>query len=467
MLVVTAMGLLVAAVIVHGSLKMELLLAGIAFMGIGCAYPQVILWSIVVCTVFFSETRYGIDSPSVFRLGSYILDPFRLNVYELLIYSLFLVLVLRRLISRPRTVLPRSVTVPSLAFAALYALQLVRGLAGGNPYGELVHFFNGKFVLAGLAALYCFLQLLGTPKMRLRLLDVLFVLASCRAAYALINYFFGSGDAANVYRSEAVSVAKVALWESADHMLFTLLIAVAIAGWATRRISRGRAVLYMAAALPLALTVMLSFRRTGWLGLVLALVVLVAFLAGRSRRILALLPAAGAAAGAVLSLSYRRFPGTGGLLSRLFPDLAATGVASRPEEWALAWRTIAGNPFVGDLVARRAGSSLYYWDTRVVHNAVLFAWMKFGLLGMLSVGFLVFACIRFAVRAVSCRSAEEHVALAVVAIVPFAAMLTITGTPLIEIRMILVLAMAGALGVLVGSAAKDNPGHDPALGRAD
>jgi O-antigen ligase len=446
-------GSLAGYVLARGSSKEALLLTGLVFLAYGCVYPRVILWLLVILTVCFSETLYGIEGSSMFRLGSYVLDPFRLNIYELLAYSLFAILMVRRLMHHPRTTPPRSVSLPSVAFACIYISQVALGLMRGNSYPDVVHPWNGQYVLAGVAVLWCFTQLLDTPKMRVRLLDILFALAAGRAAYALTGYFFGNGDVANAYRAVGV---KVAIWESADHLLFVLLIVVAIAGWATGRLSKGRSLLWMLASVPMAATVILSFRRTSWAGLLAALVIVVLFLIGRSKRALGLVPVVVAAAGGILTLSYLRFPGTESLVSRLFPDLVAASGASRQEEWALAWKTIARNPLAGDIIARRAAKGLYYWDTRIVHNAILFAWMKFGLLGMLSIGFLALACVRFAFRGVRRRGAEEHIALAVLALAPFAVLLTMTETPLIETRTLLILAIAGSLGVLVG---RDETSH--------
>lgn len=440
-------GLFASLVLVHGSLEMILLLPGLLLFGLACVYPRLILWLIVVITVCLPETYYGVEDQSAFRLWAHMLQPIRLNIYEILVYTLFAILLVRRLTHDHKVVLPKSVAIPSVVLVCVYALQLGIGLATGTPYEEAFHRWNGEYVPLGVVTLWCCIQLLHTPKIRLRLLDVLFVLATGRAVYALVRYFFGSGDEADVYRSLGV---KVALWESADHMLFVLLIVAAVAGWATQRLTRTRVYLWTPASILMAVTIVLSFRRTGWLGLVAALVVATFFLVRRSKRGFLLIPAILAATAGFLSVSYRRFAGSGSLLARLFPDLTAQVGVTRQDEWALAWQTIARNPVVGDIAARRGGASFAFWDTRIVHNAFLFTWMKFGLLGLLALSSLVLACGRYALLGVRSRCPEDYVALAVVGISPFVAMLTMTGGPLIELRMIIVLALAGSLGVGVG-----------------
>jgi O-antigen ligase len=439
-------GAVVSYTLVHGSSKMLLLVAGSVFLGLGCVWPRLVLGLIVVLTVCLSETSYGVENPG-FRLASYTLKPLNLNTYEFLVYALFVILMARRLMDGRKVALPKSIVVPSLAFASVFVFQFARGLTNGISYQDVAHPWNARYVLAGVAALWCFSQLLDTPKMRLRLLDLLFVLATGRAIYALVQYFFGGGDAANAYRALGV---KVALWESADHVLFTLLIVIAIAGWATQRLERTRLSLWMPASAIMALTIVLSFRRTGWLGLLAALVVAVFFLARRSRRVVALLPGLFAAAAGIMAVSYQRFVGAGSLLGRLLPDLVSQQGPTRQDEWALAWNTVARDPLAGEITARRSGDFFAFWDTRIVHNAFLFAWMKFGLIGLLALSCLVLACGRCAYKGVRSRDIEEHVALGVLGIAPFVLLLTTTGTPLIEIRMMLVLAVAGSLGVHVG-----------------
>jgi len=441
-------GAAVGVVIVVGSLKLLLLVAGAVLLVLGVVRPQLILWLIVVLTVCFSEARYGLMNPSdTFTLASYVLDPFRLNLYEILIYSLFAVLLMRRVIRQGGPRMPMSIAIPSLVLASACILQLVRGLLEGASYESVVTPFNGQYALMGVVALWCFFQLLGTSDKRLRLLDGLFLLATLRAAYGLFGYFFGDGDSANAYRELGV---KVALWDSADHMLFVFLIVTCLAAWATRRLGHPRILLWMPASTLMAVTVLLSFRRTGWLGLAIAVGVAAFLLARRSKRAAILVPAIVMTAAAVLQMSYRRFAGSGSVVSRLFPDLANRTGPTRQDEWAMAWTTITDNPLLGDATSRRVTNALFFWDTRIVHNAFLFTWMKFGFFGLLALVVLAASCLRYAIRAIRERSADEYMGLGVVGIAPFVLLVSVTGTPLIEVRMVIVLALLGSIGVLAG-----------------
>ncbi len=202
----------------------------------------------------------------------------------------------------------------------------------------------------------------------------------------------------------------------------------------------------------MALAVMLSFRRTGWFGLIAALVVVTVVLLRRYGRSLALIPALLAVVAAIGAWSYTRFASGGSTIERLLPDLFARAGSSRQDEWMLAWRVIADNPILGDLMARRAAAWFASWPRAVVHNAFLFAWMHLGLAGLLSLIVLGAVCAAYAVRGVRARGAEEHIALGAVAVVPFVLLLSVFEAPLIELRTMFILALVGALAVRVATA---------------
>jgi len=458
--IAVGVGSALGLVIVGGSLKLVAAALGVLFVALGVLYPRLIMYVLVILVVFLSEKAYALQTDGAFRLSGYVLDPLRFNLYEVLVYCLLAILVARRaLASLPREV-PAWITVPCIVTAVLFLFQLGRSLLSGVPYAEAMHRNNGEYVLAAVAALWCFCELLGDRAKRLQLLDLLFVCATGRAAFALARYAFGSGDSANAYESSGV---KVALWESADHLLFVFLIAVAIAAWAGERVAGRRLVFWAGGSVLMALTVMLSFRRTGWFGLIAALVVVTVVLLGRYRRSVALIPGLLAVVAAIGAWSYTRFASGGSMVDRLLPDVLSRTGSARQDEWALAWRVVVKNPVLGDLTASRGAAWFAPWPRAVVHNAFLFAWMHLGLAGVLCLIVLATVCIAYAIRGVRARGAEEHIALGAVAVVPFTLFLALFATPLIELRTMFILALVGALAVRVATAL-DEPSEAPGLG---
>lgn len=463
----SAVGLVMGLVLVDGALKMLLALLGAVFLVVGLMYPRLIMYTLVVLVACLSQTRYGLQSQGVFRLSSYILNPVRLNLYEILAYCLLAILIARRALGLlPRRV-PSWVTVPCLVTALVVVLQLARALVSGVRYVDAVVPFNGQYILAAIAALWCFTELLQERVHRLHLLDLLFICAFGRAVFALERFILGGGDTADVYR---ISGVKVALWESADHLLFVFLIGITVAAWATRRVAGGRLAFWATGSACMALTIALSYRRTGWIGLGAAVVLITLLLLRRTERSIALVPAVLALLAEIGAASYSRFSSGGSLLTRLFPDVLSRVGPTRQDEWALAWHTILRNPIAGELTARRLASRFAFWDTRIVHNAFLFAWMKLGLAGVLSLGVLGATCVVYAVRGVRSRGPEEYIALGVVGIVPFALVLAMFETPLIEIRTMFILAVAAAFAVGVACDSGSAPvetGGDAAPDEAD
>lgn len=454
------MGVVLGLVVVDGALKMLLVCLGTIFLALGVVYPRLIMYVLLVLVACISETTYGVQAHSVFRLSSFILDPVRLNLYEILVYCLLVILVARRALGRRPTRVPKWVTIPCLVSALVVLVQVARALLAGTPYRDAVIPWNGQYILAGVAALWCFTELLGERTVRLHLLDLLYVCTAGRSVYALFRFVFAGGDTANVYR---VSGVKVALWEPADHLLFVFLIAVAIAAWATGRVTGKRLAFWASGSVVMALTVALSYKRVSWFGLAAALILVSVVLLRRSQRSIALVAAALAVLAGIGAASYSRFNSGGGLLARLLPDVVSRVGPTRQDEWALAWQTIVRNPIAGELTARRAAATYAFWDTRFVHNVFLFAWMKLGLAGLLSLCFLGGACVVYAVNGAKARGSEEHISLGVLGIVPFVLALAMFEQPLIQLRPVLILALAGALAVRVARTSGDRHDHPKAL----
>jgi O-antigen ligase len=143
------------------------------------------------------------------------------------------------------------------------------------------------------------------------------------------------------------------------------------------------------------------------------------------------------------------------LLSRLLPDVVASGGITRLTEWRLTWPTIAQHlVFGGGPDARRLGIRAIFWNERVVHNAPLWVWMKFGLIGLFTLMALVVTIAYYAFKAMSPRSEEDYIGVAIVAVLPYLVAASATGTPLIENRTLLLSALLGALALTVSGAAR-------------
>jgi hypothetical protein len=212
----------VGGLIAESQLRVLAAAAALSLLLLALAYPRVLFWTLLVVVVVFRETEYGFTASSSFTLSEIVLPGTTIGLLELMTYALTAIVAARCLLGNPVTRLPRSVEAVLLLLAAYIVLHVVAAVLWGWPFSSALHPWGGSYTLAGLAALWCFSQLLSEPSSRLRLLDVLFAVAAARASVALAGYFLGSGDVANAYQS--VGVAKVAIWESANHLLYTFLI---------------------------------------------------------------------------------------------------------------------------------------------------------------------------------------------------------------------------------------------------
>jgi O-antigen ligase len=203
----------------------------------------------------------------------------------------------------------------------------------------------------------------------------------------------------------------------------------------------------------MALTVLLSYRRTGWFGLLFALVLVALVSLRRSQRSLIMVPVFAAVAVGVSLISSARFGAQGGLW-RFLPDVSGTESVSRQVEWGLAWNGIERNLILGGgPMAERLTNPQLFWDPRIVHNAGLFVLLKFGLIGFALLMALVVVAARCAMRAMATSSTEDHIALGVLATGPFVVLQAMSGTPLIEMRTVILCALFGALAVTISAGA--------------
>ncbi|HEY5474504.1 MAG TPA: hypothetical protein VIK32_15105, partial [Candidatus Limnocylindrales bacterium] len=325
-----------------GGVRTVLLLLAVPLVAIAVLRPNVLFWALVPVLVLFDEGTYGLlDSSSTFRLHYYGLGP--LNVDELLVYALVAILLVHlALRTRERAAIPASAWIAAAVLAVVYIANLVSTLAAGVPIAQAMDPAAGKYVLLLVAAWWSFAQVLKDWAVRMRLLDVLFVMCGARAVYALVRFVFGNGDPANAYRALGL---KVSIWETADHQLFTLLIASALAAWLLGAVGRRRLAWWLVAVVPMVLTIGLSYRRIALLGGLATILALSVLLWRRGgMRLLAGLTAASLGALAVMS---QRFGAGSSLSQSLLADVEATDGTSRLYEWALALKTIGRDPLLG------------------------------------------------------------------------------------------------------------------------
>jgi O-antigen ligase len=249
--------------------------------------------------------------------------------------------------------------------------------------------------------------LAAQPWRRLAMLD-LAIAFGLLSAPILISYLAGSGSTALGVRTTVFDAPT----------LYAVSFAAITGVW--QLLNRGslgflRVVLLVIATVSSILVVLLSLRRSFWVLLGVGMItLLVVFLRSREMRAIRLY-AAFLTATLVLTAAYVAL-GAETVVARIesFNPGSAGGFSSTNQDHVNdlidAWNVIEDSPILGygigfeyetDLIAEWKDSSFE------VHNAILHAWLKFGLLGAL--GYLGFhlAWVRFALR----RSSSELVSV--------------------------------------------------------
>jgi hypothetical protein len=316
----------------------------------------------------------------VFPFGEAFYDPIAsgLTIPDLLLLVLVVgtALELRREGVRPRP--PGAFTFPLLLLALAVAAGAVTGYFAGVGVGELV---RTATPLAYLMLLPLLMVNLVSSDGQLR---VFAAAAAVLAAYKAVT-----GTAVSLTGAgEVIEGGSISFYEPVANALLLAFVLAALAA-AIRRVKLPA---WVWAAVPFAtLALLLSYRRSFWIGAVFA-ILLVALVASRRRgRALAWVAGAGVCLVLVATLTLgqgdRAYSGIAGRVRLLEPgQLSATsGDRYRTDEQRNVLDEIEENPIIGVGLGqpwrvRHPLSETH--DRRYVHRAVLWYWLHFGLLGV-------------------------------------------------------------------------------------
>jgi hypothetical protein len=302
-----------------------------------------------------------------------------------------------------------------------------------------------------------------------------------RATFGLVRWAAFGGDPNNVYANMDEIRIRLTFFDINDSLVCTLGFALAAVNlFQPAKLARARfwVLVEWLTLLATALCIVLSYRRTAWIGLVLAgLVVLWRF---PWRRRVQLLAAGAPVVGAgLLHVAAKRFTqtrGAGGGLSSLFYDIQTRRFGGQSER--LLELKLALADFLNHLVTgigswgRYAGYQQISWQANpdgglFLHSGVLHIALKTGLVGLILFAGTATAFVLAARRALS-TVAPEQLALATAGTAGVAFMLPdiLVGTPIPQVRTMAMLAICMALpylalGALRPAQALAQPGRAP------
>jgi hypothetical protein len=318
------------------------------------------------------------------------------------------------------------------------------------------------------------LQLFTTQKEAESLERWFLILFAGRMLWGAIRFVALGGDPMNVYDVRQNIPVRITFFDINDNLL--ACASLFLAAWRLAQTPRGREhvfrgfyVLVIALAL---FTLVLSFRRTVWMGLVLATV---ALLTSRQwpHRAITFAGVVGVGVPALLYAAYDRFAevaqSRGSLLSGFFPDVTQRGMLSfesgRFSELTAMFRSIGDNWLWG-LGAWGEFDGRFYADLHFhqgyylyVHSGLGHVFLKAGVLGLLLFVALLVVYTSFALR----HRSQVHARLrplfeTSLVVAAFSVPNLIGGTPIIELRTMVLLGVFLSLPFLaMGLQARDPP----------
>jgi hypothetical protein len=284
-----------------------------------------------------------------------------------------------------------------------------------------------------------------------------------RATYGLARWAVLGGDPNNVYANMNAIKIRLTFFDINDSLLCCLAFAIAAVNlFQSARVARPRTwiALEWLTLCATALCIVLSYRRTAWIGFVLALaVIMMRFpLRRRAQLLVVSLPLVGAA---LLYAAVRRLgqtKGAGQGLASLFYDMQTRRFGAESErllELKLALADFLAHPVAGiGAWGRYHGYQHISWQINpegglFLHSGVLHVALKSGLLGLALFAGLAFAFVAAARRALR-QLPPEYLGIGTAGVAGVTFMLPdlLVGTPIPQVRTTQMLAVCMALPYL-------------------
>lgn len=437
-------------------------LLAVAGVGIGLVCPRILSYLYLTIFFFFNSTSYG--SLSLFATG---------GIYSrgsgLLLFALVLWCVLGAWCCARASAAFAGRTAPACNLRPWFAgwlvlLVLHAGVALASGVQVAAALAPGGFANIVWMAPPVFL-LLMTFHTRAHIHELMrfIMFAGCaRALFGLVRWAALGGDPNNVYANRNAIPIRLTFFDINDSLLCCIALAIAVLHLfrlGPARPHRAWSALAVCTLLATSLCILLSYRRTAWMGAMLAGIVIAWRYPWRRRlQLLALgLPPLGAGIGILLARRFADSSQQG--LTRLVYDMQSRRFGAESErvlELKLALADFLAHPLTGiGAWGRYAGFEHIAWQANpdgglFVHSGVLHVALKAGLPGLVLLAGLGWAFVR-ASRAALCQAREDNgiafLALATAGVAGMAFMLPdiFVGTPVPQVRTTQMMAICMAL----------------------
>lgn len=442
----------------------------VAGIGVGMVAPRLLVYPYLAILFLFNSTRYGslavvtADS-GVYSRGSGLL------YFPLLLWLMLGAWACARLSAsfRRQPSPPCNLRPWLFAWSALLVGHVVVAVFLGKKVSEALT-PNGFANIVWMGPLVSLLLLSFRTREHATELARFIMLAGLgRALYGLARWALGAGDPNNVYANMNDIQIKLTFFDINDSLLCALAFAIA-AVHLFRPGGQGRAPWWVAiewmTLLATPLCIALSYRRSAWIGFVLALAVVMWRFPWRRRLQLVAfgLPLVAPALGYVAWKRLSQTTGAGSGLSGMFYDMQSRRFGAESDrvlELKLALADFLSNPVTGiGSWGRYTGYQRISWQTGLdgglfIHSGVLHIGLKTGLVGLVLLAGMGWAFVHFTRRALR-QLAPELVGLGAAGAAGIAFMVTdvLVGTPFAQVRTSQMLAVCLALPYLAAAASR-------------
>jgi hypothetical protein len=317
-----------------------------------------------------------------------------------------------------------------------------------------------------------------TREQLLELTHFILIVGLCRALFGLVRWAAFGGDPNNVYANMNAIKIRLTFFDINDSLVCTIAFAIAAVHLfqtvKTDRPKFWRGIEWMT-LVSTGLCILLSYRRSAWIGFMLAfLVIMMRFPIKRRMQVMSAgLPVVGAALAYVAVQRLSQTKGAGGGLSSLAYDMQSRRFGPESErvlELKFALADFLANPITGiGTWGRYTGYQYISWQNNpdgglFLHSGALHIALKSGLLGTILLFGTIVAFILFARRALKTLPPELlGIATAGVAGIAFMIPDFLIGTPFPQVRTTQMLAICLALPYLAMAVAKAAPVTRPAV----
>jgi hypothetical protein len=449
---------------------LALALLAVVAIGVGMVQPRFLVYPYLAVFFLMNSTSYGnlsiYSSSGIYSRGSGLL------YFSLVLWCMLGAWCCARISSNFKSLAAPSCNLRPwfLAWFLLLLAHVVAAMFIGKKLSEALS-PSGFANIVWMAPLVSLLLLaFRTRAHAIELARFIMLAGLGRALYGLGRWAVTGGDPNNVYANMNAIKIKLTFFDINDSLLCALAFSIAALhlfqaakaeAVARSRLWIGLESMTLAAT---SLCIVLSYRRTAWIGFVLALLVLMwRFPARRRNGLIALgLPLLAPALGYVAVQRLSQTKGASAGMTSLVYDMRSNRFGAESErvlELKLALADFLANPLTGiGSWGRYTGHQRISWQTgldggQFIHSGILHVGLKTGLVGMVLLFGTAWAFISFSRRALRLLP-PELVGLGTAGVAGLAFMLPdmLVGTPFPQVRTSQMLAVCLALPYLASAA---------------